>query len=69
MISNHLIFLLRLADGVLAAHIRPEDLRNTDAAVRVQVVLQESNEHPRRRNDSVIQGVGEIFAVFPIGVR
>ena len=53
-----------LFDDFLAAHVRSERNRNVDAAVGIEIVFEESNQHSRRRHDGVVEGVGKIFAVF-----
>ena len=45
---------------ILAAHVRTKDLGNIDAAVGVQVVLEERDEHTRGSDDGVVERVGEI---------
>ena len=45
---------------ILAAHVGTQDLGNIDAAVGVQVVLEERDEHTRGSDDGVVERVGEI---------
>ena len=42
-------YVLLLFEVILAAHVRTKDLGNIDAAVGVQVVLEERDEHTRGR--------------------
>ena len=51
------LLLLRYQHG-LAAHVRLQNSRNGHGAVSLQVVLQESNQHARRGNAGVVQGMG-----------
>ena len=57
----------RLSQFFLAAHVRTQDFGDADAAVFAQVVLQEGDQHARRRDHGVVQGVGKVGpAVFPL---
>ena len=49
-----------------AAHIGLENLGNEHGAVRLKVVLEEGDEHSRRGDNGVVEGVGEIFAVLAV---
>ena len=53
------LLLLRYQHG-LAAHVRLQNSRNGHGAVSLQVVLQESNQHARRGNAGVVQGMGQL---------
>ena len=44
-----------------AAHVRAQHLGNDDAAVGLQVVLEERDEHTRRGDAGVVERVGEII--------
>ena len=44
----------------LAAHVGAQDLGDGDAAVSLQVVLEESNQHTRRGHAGVVQRVGQL---------
>ena len=48
-----------------AAHVGLEDGGDLHSAVRLEVILQESNEHPGRGDHSVVQGVGQVGALLP----
>ena len=56
--NKSLFIWTRSARG--AAHVGPQDLRDGDAAVGLEVVLQEGDEHPGRRHHGVVQGVGQV---------
>ena len=43
-----------------AAHVGLQDLGDGDAAVGLQMVLQEGDQHTRRSHAGVVQGVGQI---------
>ena len=59
--------LIDLANNILAAHIHSERLRNPDGTIRIQVVLQERNEHPGRCNHRIVQRMRQVL--FPVCVR
>ena len=44
----------------LAAHVGAQDLGDGDAAIGLQVVLEESDQHTRRGHAGVVQGVGQL---------
>ena len=52
--------LFRRYQGFLAAHVGPQGLGDADAAIGLEVVFQESNEHPGRGDDGVVEGVGKV---------
>ena len=45
---------------VLAAHVRAKRFGNIDAAVGVQVVFEERDEHARGSDDGVVERMREI---------
>ena len=51
-----------LLDFALAAHIHPQRFGDADAAVGLQVVLQEGDQHTGRGHTGVVEGVGEVLA-------
>ena len=53
-------FSLFLFDLGLAAHVRLEDLGDLHAAVGLEVVLQQGDEHAGRRHAGVVEGVGKV---------
>ena len=60
---------MRLFNGdelLFAAHVRPEGDGDVDAAVGVQVILEEGDKHSRGRDDGVVERVGKVFAVFAV---
>ena len=52
--------LFRRYQGFLAAHVGPQGLGDADAAIGLEVVFQEGNEHPGRGHHGVIEGVGKV---------
>ena len=50
-----------LDDG-LAAHVRSQCLRDPDGSVFVQVILKEGNEHSRRSDAGVVEGMSKVCA-------
>ena len=53
-------------DSVLAAHIHSEGLGDADAAVLVEIVLEECDEHSRGSHNGIVEGVGKVVAVFAL---
>ena len=49
-----------------SAHIGLQGFRDGHAAVGAKIVLQEGNQHARRSDHGIIQGVGEVVAVFSL---
>ena len=50
-----------------AAHVGLQDLGDGDAAVGLQMVLEECDEHTRRSHAGVVQGVGQIgLTILPL---
>lgn len=47
---------------LFAAHIRSEDLGNIHAAVCVEVIFKQGDEHSRRSDNGVVERVGIILA-------
>ena len=47
----------------LAAHVHSKRLGDPDAAVLIEIVLKERDEHSRRSNACVIESVGKICAL------
>ena len=65
----HLFNLQKLLfrdDNFLAAHVRTQSFRDANAAVCLEVVLKECDEHTRRCNNGVVQRVGKVLAVFAV---
>ena len=60
-VSARLLLLDRLND-VLEAHVRTQGFRNAHGAVGIQVVLQERDQHARRRDAGVVEGMGKVLA-------
>ena len=52
--------------ALCAAHIRLQGLGHQYAAVCLQVVLQEGDEHSGGRHHRVVQGVGQVVAVLAL---
>ena len=46
----------------LSAHIRTQSCRYVHAAVFLEVVLKERDEHSRRCNAGIVEGVGEVVS-------
>ena len=47
-----------LFDKLFAAHIHPKGFGDADAAVGLEVVLQEGDEHTGRSHHRVVEGCG-----------
>ena len=54
------LFLIGRHHDLQAAHVGLQDLGDGNAAVGLQVVLQECDQHTRRCHAGVVQGVGQI---------
>lgn len=49
-----------------AAHIRPEDLGDSDASVCLKVIFKKCDEHSRGSDDGVIKRMRKISSVFTL---
>ena len=58
-------YVLLLFEVILAAHVRTQDLGNIDAAVGVQVVLEEGDEHTRAERRRCCSACGRDTACRP----
>ena len=56
-------FVTSSSNLCFSAHVGLQGFRDSDAAVGAEVVLQKGNQHARRSNYRIIQGVGEVVAV------
>ena len=54
------VLLIGRNHDLQAAHIRLQHFGNGHAAVGLQMVLQESDQHTRRCHAGVVQGVGQV---------
>ena len=63
-VKHSFLFYLLSDDLFLSAHIWLQSFRDIDGTVFVVIVLQERDQHPRRSDDRVVQGVRQIIAFF-----